>query len=168
MAEMLPDARPVIYEGDFKIEGGRRAAHEIIERGRRPTAVVAANDLTALGAMQEFRAAGLKIPHDISIIGFDDIAFASLTDPPLTTICLPRTELGRRAVEALMTTIEHPDRQGVEIQIPTYLVLRGSTAPALPTPAGSSKKSKRAVGVAGKKTVAKGGRKKTKKRVAAN
>jgi LacI family transcriptional regulator len=164
MTEMLPDARPVIYEGDFKIEGGRRAAYEIIEGSRSPTAVVAANDLTALGAMQEFRAAGLKIPQDISIIGFDDIAFASLTDPPLTTICLPRTELGRRAVEALMTTIEHPDRQGVEIQIPTYLVLRGSTAPARPRLAGSSKGSARAVG-GSKKTVAKGGKKKSKKRV---
>jgi DNA-binding LacI/PurR family transcriptional regulator len=165
MAEMLPDARPVIYEGDFKIEGGRRAAYEIIESGRRPTAVVAANDLTALGAMQEFRAAGLKIPHDISIIGFDDIAFASLTDPPLTTICLPRTELGRRAVEALMTTIEHPDRQGVEIQIPTYLVLRGSTAPARPQARRENSKKPARTGVGKKKTVGKGSRAKTKKRV---
>jgi LacI family repressor for deo operon, udp, cdd, tsx, nupC, and nupG len=130
MKHFFPATRPVIYQGDFKIEGGRRAAYEMIERGRVPSAVVAANDLTALGAMQEFRVAGLKIPQDISIVGFDDIAFASLTDPPLTTVCLPRTELGRRAVEALMTTIEHPDRQGVEIHIPTYLVMRGSTAPA--------------------------------------
>lgn len=130
MKHFFPATRPVIYKGDFKIEGGRRAAYEMIERGHVPTAVVAANDLTALGAMQEFRVAGLKIPQDISIVGFDDIAFASLTDPPLTTVCLPRTELGRRAVEALMTTIEHPDRQGVEIHIPTYLVMRGSTAPA--------------------------------------
>jgi LacI family repressor for deo operon, udp, cdd, tsx, nupC, and nupG len=127
---MLPGARPVIYEGDFKIEGGRRAACEMLERRQLPTAVVTANDLMALGAMQEFKSAGLKIPHDISIVGFDDISFAALTDPPLTTICLPRMELGRRAVEALMTSIEHPDRQGVEIQIPTYLVIRGSTAPA--------------------------------------
>jgi LacI family transcriptional regulator len=130
VARMLPGARPVIYEGDFKIEGGRRAACEMLERRQLPTAVVTANDLMALGAMQEFKSAGLKIPHDISIVGFDDISFAALTDPPLTTICLPRMELGRRAVEALMTSIEHPERQGVEIQIPTYLVIRGSTAPA--------------------------------------
>jgi len=124
----LPGARPVIYEGDFKIEGGRRAAGLMLEGGRLPTAVVVANDMMALGAMQEFRAAGLKVPQDISAVGFDDIAFASLTDPPLTTVCLPRMELGLRAVEALMTTIEHTQRQGVEIQIPTYLVARGSTA----------------------------------------
>jgi LacI family transcriptional regulator len=166
LTRMLPDARPAVYEGDFKIEGGRRAAYEMIERGRLPTAVVAANDLTALGAMQEFRAAGLRIPQDISIVGFDDISFASLTDPPLTTICLPRTELGRRAVEALMTTIEHPDRQGVEIQIPTYLVLRGSTARALVE--GPAKKSGRAGNKAGvKKAAGKGGKKKTRKRTAA-
>jgi DNA-binding LacI/PurR family transcriptional regulator len=126
----FPRTRPVIYEGDFKIEGGRRAACEMLDGRYLPTAVVAANDMMALGLMQEFRAAGLKIPQDISIVGFDDIAFASLTDPPLTTVCLPRMELGRRAVEALIATIEHADRQGVEIHIPTYLVMRNTTAPA--------------------------------------
>jgi LacI family transcriptional regulator len=121
---------PASYEGDFKLEGGQRAAREILSAGELPTAVVAANDMMALGAMREFRAAGLNIPRDISVVGFDDIAFAALADPPLTTVCLPRMELGRRAVEALMTTIEHPERQGVEIRIPTYLIVRGSTAPA--------------------------------------
>lgn len=82
----------------------------------------------ALGAMAEFRAAGLQIPQDVSIVGFDDIAFASLCEPPLTTVCLPRMELGRCAVEALLTVIERPDQQGVEINIPTYLITRGSTA----------------------------------------
>jgi DNA-binding LacI/PurR family transcriptional regulator len=95
-----------------------------------PTAVVAANDLMALGAMGEFRAMGLNIPRDVSVVGFDDIAFASLVEPRLTTVCLPRADLGRHAVEALMATIAHPEQQGVEIKIPTYLVTRGSTAPA--------------------------------------
>jgi LacI family transcriptional regulator len=132
VARALPDAdAPASFEGDFKLEGGQRAACEILAAaGELPTAVVAANDMMALGAMREFRAAGLNIPRDISVVGFDDIAFAALTDPPLTTVCLPRMELGRRAVEALMMTIEHPERQGVEIRLPTYLVVRGSTAPA--------------------------------------
>jgi DNA-binding LacI/PurR family transcriptional regulator len=165
MTHLFPDTRPLIYKGNFKIEGGRRAAYEMmLMRERLPTAVVAANDLTALGAMQEFRAAGLKIPQDISIIGFDDIAFASLTDPPLTTVCLPRSELGRRAVEALMTTIEHPDRQGVEIHIPTYLILRGSTAPARAAESESSKKRS----PARKKTGSKVGVGKDKKRTGAS
>jgi LacI family transcriptional regulator len=123
-------AQPKIYEADFQLDGGRRAANEILTADELPTAVVVANDMMAMGAMREFRAAGLIIPQDISIVGFDDIAFASLADPPLTTICLPRTELGRRAVEALMMTIEGANEPGVEIRIPTYLIARGSTAPA--------------------------------------
>jgi DNA-binding LacI/PurR family transcriptional regulator len=163
VARHLPGTRPAIYEGDFRIEGGRRAACEMLERGRLPTAVVAANDLMALGAMQEFRAAGLRIPRDISIIGFDDIAFATLADPPLTTICLPRMELGRRAVEALIATIEHPDRQGVEIHIPTYLVVRSSSAPARAVQADESKRPTRK----GKKSAAQNSRRRAKSRAAA-
>jgi len=81
------------------------------------------------GAMQEFRAAGLSIPRDISIVGFDDIAFAAMADPALTTVCSPRQEIGRRAVEALMTTIERPAEGGIETLIPTHLIIRNSTAP---------------------------------------
>jgi LacI family transcriptional regulator len=126
----LPDAQPVaIYEGDFRLEGGRRVARDRLNLSELPTAVVVANDMMALGVMQECHERGLHVPDDISIVGFDDIAFAALSNPPLTTVCLPRVELGRRAVEALMATIEHPDQQGVEINIPTYLVLRDSTAP---------------------------------------
>jgi LacI family repressor for deo operon, udp, cdd, tsx, nupC, and nupG len=124
----------------------------MLDQRQLPTAVVTANDLMALGAMQEFKAAGLKIPHDISVVGFDDISFAALTDPPLTTICLPRMELGRRAVEALMTSIEHPDSQGVEIQIPTYLVIRGSTAPARTIHAAKSEGARKTAGRKKKKS----------------
>lgn len=120
----------LIYHGNFKIEGGRRAADEILHGGDLPTAVLAANDLMALGAISEFRAAGLEVPRDISVVGFDNIAFAALANPSLTTVSLPRNELGRRAVEALMQTIENPAQQGVEITIPTHLVIGNSTAPA--------------------------------------
>lgn len=119
---------PAIYESDFRLEGGRRAAREMLAANDLPTAVVFANDLMALGAMQQFHEVGLGIPRDISIIGFDDIAFAALAHPPLTTICLPRVEVGRKAVEALMTTIEQPDQEGAVFHIPTRLVERGSTA----------------------------------------
>jgi DNA-binding LacI/PurR family transcriptional regulator len=85
--------------------------------------------MLALGAMQEFRAAGLTIPRDISIVGFDDISFAAISEPPLTTVCSPRMEIGRRAIEALMMTIERPHQPGMEIRIPTYLITRSSTAP---------------------------------------
>jgi DNA-binding LacI/PurR family transcriptional regulator len=119
----------LIFEGDFRFESGQLAANEILKLKELPTAVVIANDMMALGAMQEFKSAGLQIPKDISIVGFDDIAFAALSDPPLTTICSPRVEMGRRAIEALITTIKMPTEFGVEIKIPTYLINRKSTAP---------------------------------------
>lgn len=121
-----------IYEGDFRFEGGRHAAHQILVEPELPTAIVVANDLMALGAMQEFKAAGLRIPQDISIVGFDDISFASLSEPALTTVCSPRVEIGRRAFEALALTMEKPRQLGIEIRIPTHLVERNSTAPPRP------------------------------------
>ena len=130
VARLLPAEPPRVFRGDFKLEGGRLAAREMLSANDQPTAVVAANDMMALGLVGELRAAGLEIPRDVSVVGFDDIAFASLVDPQLTTVCLPRAELGRHAVEALIATISHPEQQGVEIKIPTYLVARGSTAPA--------------------------------------
>ena len=131
MKRYLPKTsqKPLIYEGDFRFESGRMAATEILNSKKLPTALIAANDMMALGAMQEFKAKGLNIPQDISVVGFDDIAFASLSEPGLTTVCSPRLEIGRRAVEALMTTIKNPNQPGVEIRIPTYLIIRKSTAP---------------------------------------
>lgn len=131
MQQLFPDVPELIFDGNFKIEGGRRAASEILatQAGDLPTAVVAANDLTAIGAIHEFEASGLDIPRDISIVGFDNIAFSALTKPALTTINLPRNELGRRAVEALLRSIDKPSEEGQEIRIPTNLIIRQSTAP---------------------------------------
>jgi DNA-binding LacI/PurR family transcriptional regulator len=132
IARHLPEGETEspVYEGDFRLEGGRRAAREMLDASALPSAVIVANDMMALGVMQECRARGLRIPLDLSVIGFDDIAFAELTDPPLTTVALSRTELGQRAVEALMTTIEGTNRCGLEMHIQTRLVIRGSTAKA--------------------------------------
>lgn len=134
-SQVLPNLKPFgIFEGDFQLDGGRHIAREILTGGSSlPTAMITANDMMALGVMQECRIAGISIPDDISIIGFDDIAFASLAYPQLTSVCLPRLELGRRAVEALLMTIEEPAHQGVELHIPTYLVKRGSVAAAKKT-----------------------------------
>lgn len=130
MNRYLPEQKKqLIFEGDFRFESGRLAASEILELSDLPTALVVANDLMALGAMQELKANGIRIPQDISIVGFDDIAFASLADPPLTTVCSPRVEIGRRAIEALLTTIKIQHQRGMEIRIPTYLIVRESTAP---------------------------------------
>lgn len=131
MKQHLPDEpAPKIFEGDFRFEGGRAAAARLLAEKELPTAVVVANDLMALGAMQELKTAGLRIPRDMSIVGFDDISFAALSEPALTTVCSPRVEIGRRAVEALLLTIDsRRNKKGVEIRIPTYLIQRDSTAP---------------------------------------
>ncbi len=139
MQSVLPDSPEQIFQGDFKIEGGTRAAAEILTARDAPTAVVAANDLMAFGAIGEFRRGGLNVPRDISVIGFDDIAFSSLIEPALTTVNLPRRELGKLAVEALMTTLASPTERGVEFEIPTALVVRNSTAAAR-TEIGKSKR----------------------------
>ncbi|HZG54554.1 MAG TPA: LacI family DNA-binding transcriptional regulator [Pyrinomonadaceae bacterium] len=141
LARHLPGASPQVYDGDFKLEGGRRAARALVERGReRPTAIVVANDMMALGVMQELRERGVEVPQDVSVVGFDDIAFASLAAPPLTTVSLSREELGRRAVEALVASIEHSEQQGSDIHIATHLVARASTgrAPARSTEEGET------------------------------
>ncbi len=132
MKQLFPDVPELIFYGNFKIEGGRRAAHEILmtQAENLPTAVVAANDLTAIGAISEFEAAGFNVPRDISFVGFDDIDFAALTKPSLTTVNLPRQELGRRAVEMLVKMLDSPQEEGAEVRIPTNLVIRQSTAPA--------------------------------------
>lgn len=130
MARHLPgEVPPLIYEGDFKFESGQRVAGEILSAAEWPTAVVVANDMMALGAMHEFRARGLVVPQDMSVVGFDDIAFAALTQPSLTTVASPRLELGRKAIEALMMTITHPGNPGVEIHLSTRLVKRESCGP---------------------------------------
>jgi DNA-binding LacI/PurR family transcriptional regulator len=119
-----------IGEGDFRLEGGRLAARQMLRATGRQTAVVVANDMMALGVMQEARASGLAIPRDLSIIGFDDIALAALTDPPLTTVSLSRQTLGRQAVDAIIAMMGHAERQGLQIPITTSLVVRQSTGPA--------------------------------------
>jgi LacI family transcriptional regulator len=130
MQDVLPESPKRIYQGDFKINGGRGAASQILAAEDLPTAVVCANDLMAFGAISEFHAAGLQVPKDISVVGFDNVAFASLTEPPLTTVNLPLGELGRTAVETLIKTLSSPTQHGVEIMIPTQLIIRQSTAEA--------------------------------------
>lgn len=128
LADCLHGVESLIYEGDFQLEGGRLAARRMLQEneGKLPTAVIVANDMMALGVMRECREAGLNIPQDISIIGFDDIAFAALTDPPLTTVRLPRDELGTHVVAALIDPLE----RNAEPHVETHLVVRNSTARA--------------------------------------
>lgn len=120
----------ILCEGDFRLESGQRAVRELLARDEKPTAIVAANDLMALGALGELKKAGLSVPRDVSIVGCDDVYLASLVDPPLTTIMIPRAEIGRAAVEAVLQMKAEGGPPGREIRIGTKLVVRGSSVPA--------------------------------------
>src|SRR5205814_682433 len=121
---------PVIYEGDFKLESGQQAVKAFLALKHRPTAIVAANDLIAVGALRELGRAGLQVPKYISVIGCDDIWLAKLKDPQLTTIMIPRAEIGAAAVEAVLPTNSGEGRSGREIKIRTELLVRESTGAA--------------------------------------
>jgi LacI family transcriptional regulator len=119
-----------IVEGDFKIEGGSAAMAKILSQPELPTAIVTANDLTAIGALRTAHARGLRIPQDISITGCDDIAMADIVYPPLTTLEISRKEYARLLFEALRDGAENVMRAGKQYTLPTRLVVRQSTGPA--------------------------------------
>jgi LacI family transcriptional regulator len=116
-------------EANHRVDGGQLAMESLLEEKHRPTAVIASNDLTAIGAMRAAHAAGLAVPRDISIIGFDDIELCEFTHPPLTSVRLSREELGRSACNALLRAVDGEDTKGHQFGLATKLVLRGSTAP---------------------------------------
>ncbi len=94
-----------VVAGDFRQDSGERAVEELLRRRRRPTALFAADGLMAIGAIKGLRRAGLRIPHDISLIGFDDAPWFDLFDPPLTTIAQPVAELAAAAVRAMLALL---------------------------------------------------------------
>ena len=110
--------------GDFTMASGAAALRRLLARGR-PQAIVCANDEMAIGAIKALREAGLGVPRDVSVIGFDDISFAAFSDPPLTTIRQPRREFGHAAVAALLHGVPPPE-------LAFELVVRGSTASPAP------------------------------------
>ena len=117
----------MIQMADHRIEGGERAMQHLLKLPTRPTAVIASNDLTAIGALGAIHGAGLRVPEDMSLVGFDDISFAHLTQPPLTTIVLSRTQLAITALTALDKLARKDATPPGEYTIPTHLVLRRST-----------------------------------------
>lgn len=124
----LPRLPKLMREANHCVDGGQHAMESLLAEKERPTAVLASNDLTAIGALRAAYAAGLKVPRDISLIGFDDIELCQFTQPQLTTIRLSREELGRSACDALLRVVEGTDPNGHELEVSTQLVLRKSTA----------------------------------------
>jgi DNA-binding LacI/PurR family transcriptional regulator len=123
----IPIQSGMIVQGDHKIEGGTQAMKALLQLPLRPTAVIASNDMMAIGALSAIHDAGLKVPEDISIVGFDDIAFARMTQPPLTTVALSREQLAIMALSAIENLIAQNSAEHLEYSLPTRLVIRNST-----------------------------------------
>jgi LacI family transcriptional regulator len=123
-------ATPAAYErgGDFYADSGDAAMQALLALPEPPTAVFAASDEMAIGALSAARAAGLSVPDDISVVGFDDSRLAALVQPPLTTVGQDRFGLGVAAARTLAMTIERPDEAPTPSVLPVGLVVRGSTA----------------------------------------
>ena len=126
----LPIDPRFIVEGNHTLEGGEEAFMELLKTGPRPTAVLCSNDMTAIGVMRKSYGEGIKVPGDVSIIGFDNIRFSQYILPPLTTIEMSQAELARLAFEALLNDVhlETPNPKGTEYILRTNFVLRESTA----------------------------------------
>ncbi|WP_335932918.1 LacI family DNA-binding transcriptional regulator [Streptomyces sp. PTD5-9] len=130
--DVLPDADPaLLVTGDFTAEGGARAMARLLDRAPGPDAVFAANDLMASGALRVLRERGRRVPEDVALVGFDDIAsVAEATDPPLTTVRQDIEGMGRLMVRLLMRRLNGTDGAAEEetgpVITPTELVRRAS------------------------------------------
>ena len=122
-----PDPR-LIREGTHTAEGGQQAMTALLRGGRMPTAVVCSNDWTAIGALHAIDAAGLRVPADVSLVGFDDIPLASYTSPPLSSVRMSAGDVGSTAFDALFRLIGGDRLEGDVYQVPTTLVVRNSTS----------------------------------------
>lgn len=119
----------LIVPGRFVQTGGHAAALQLLDLPEPPTAIFAANDEMAFGAIDAIHSRGLRVPDDISVAGFDDIAASSFIHPPLTTVRQPLAELSACAVQTLMNLIEGQTVHGHKATVPVELVVRQSTGP---------------------------------------
>ena len=118
-----------VLEGKLSIAGARKATRSLLKHQNGPTAIFCANDEMAMGAYHEIHSAGLKIPRDISVVGFDDIRYAAVMDPPLTTISQPAEEIGKRVMCRLLREIEEGrSKNGAPEIVPHKLIIRQSVA----------------------------------------
>ncbi|HEX7404377.1 MAG TPA: substrate-binding domain-containing protein, partial [Candidatus Nanopelagicaceae bacterium] len=119
----------VVEAVGFDETAGRTAMEQMIRESPDVTAVIAGNDLIAVGVIDAAREVGMNCPQDISVVGFNNMPLAGRLDPPLTTVNVPEYELGRLAAQCLLREMANPRRTREHIVIPVNLVVRGSTAP---------------------------------------
>ncbi len=127
LADLLPGASPQLLDGDFSEESGHLAGQRIAAMPERPDAVFAANDMMAIGCLFALREAGLNVPADIGLAGFDDIPIARYITPPLTTVRVRIATLGQKALECVLACLGKGEPLETTNQtLPTELVIRDS------------------------------------------
>ena len=125
----LPIRAEYLVDGGFDLEHGICGTEQLLSLRQPPTAILAANDLVAFGAIATLKKHGHRVPKDISVVGIDDIQMAALLDPPLTTVTQPIYEMGRQGMENILLRIQNPELDTSEILFETHLTIRQSTAP---------------------------------------
>jgi LacI family transcriptional regulator len=129
LRELAPGTNAQVLRGDFTEESGYRAGQRLLAMSERPEAVFAANDMMAIGCLFAFTEAGLRVPEDIAVAGFDDVPIARYVTPPLTTVRVRIDELGEMALERLVLAVGGPVRVAPTTQVlRTELVVRSSCA----------------------------------------
>lgn len=119
----------LVFAGDFHVTGGRAAAEQLLDLDEPPTAIFAGSDLQALGVYEAARPRGVRIPDDLSVVGYDDLRIARWAGPPLTTIRQPLTEMAETAARLLIGMVDEPETTiNQRIDLATSLVVRESTA----------------------------------------
>ena len=122
-----------LARGDFTARGGFLAMQTLLRHKPRPSAVFVCNDLMAFGALAAAHAAGISVPQQLSIVGFDDIELAAFSAPPLTTVVQPKRQIGTLAAELLLERVTTGRRDNRRVILEAQLKIRGSTAPYQPT-----------------------------------
>jgi LacI family transcriptional regulator, galactose operon repressor len=127
-AGVLP-APELVAKGNFTTESGYAGAAGLLDTSEPPTAIFAFNDEMAVGAMKAARERGLRLPEDLSVVGFDDLERAAIVSPALTTVRQPLAEMGRMAVSLLIRLLDNQRLEALSVELATKLVVRESTAP---------------------------------------
>jgi LacI family transcriptional regulator len=126
----LPFDAALLIECGSDIEDGYAAAQRLLALPERPTAIVSINDLLAMGVLRAAADCGLRVPQDLSLVGFDDILMARYLTPRLTTASKDAVRMGREAVQLVLARLQDPARPPQVIKLPTQFVVRESTGPA--------------------------------------
>ena len=122
----LENRQIAVFQGDFHEPAGERCAEYLLRQDKLPDGIFAANDMMAIGCMRVLQNAGVKVPGDTRLVGFDDVVLASYVEPSLTTIRVPYEDLARIATEELVKQIDHPVRKTVKVRLEAELVVRRS------------------------------------------